>query len=92
MGVLVLLAAYVAGYSALSKKTGPTLSDQIIERQFESRFACKMYWPLGWIECKARQMMVIHICPSDPSDGIMGSGRTGPFYFDGNSTYDKFYP
>ncbi|MGE0759281.1 MAG: hypothetical protein AB7O38_19845 [Pirellulaceae bacterium] len=77
IGLVVMLAQYVAGYICLGAVDE---YPDITYRTFRSPFECRLFVPLAWLECKTRQTIVALDAPVyyDPT-GHLHDGRVVKF-------------
>jgi hypothetical protein len=75
VAVSLLLGAYIGGYFWLSQKADFSRYGGGIVRDFKTRLLCRVYWPLGWSECKITGKELSHRRPSDKFDVTVAMPR-----------------
>src|SRR5262245_3703999 len=61
---LFLLAAYVAGYIWTGTVEENPMNLPLTFRTYHTRFECRLFYPLGWLEAKTRRKSVKLCSPS----------------------------
>lgn len=78
---LFLLAAYVAGYAYTGTVEESPLNLAMTYRTYHTRFECRMFYPLGWLEAKSRGRTVVVSSPSRYYDLGWPEGKGSRFVF-----------